>query len=151
MAYVIAEPCIRTKDTACVDACPVDCIHPKKDAPTNSSLPSSSTSIRWSVLTAEPVFPFVLSLQFLSWTSCRKSGKISPRKTPTTFKNKQAGTGLRSTKTACASRAVFYCWLLEERPERAAARAAAATGAYERRCSGVGPCLCSIALWAGVG
>ena len=31
MAFVIAEPCIGTKDTACVDACPVDCIHPKKD------------------------------------------------------------------------------------------------------------------------
>ena len=25
------NPCIGTKDTACVDACPVDCIHPKKD------------------------------------------------------------------------------------------------------------------------
>ena len=33
MAYVIAEPCIGTKDTARVDACPVDCIHPKKDEP----------------------------------------------------------------------------------------------------------------------
>ena len=32
MAYVIAEPCIGTKDTACVDSCPVDCIHPKKDS-----------------------------------------------------------------------------------------------------------------------
>ena len=31
MAYVIAEPCIGTKDSACVDACLVDCIHPKKD------------------------------------------------------------------------------------------------------------------------
>ena len=31
MAYVIAEPCIGTKDRACVDACPVDCIHPKAD------------------------------------------------------------------------------------------------------------------------
>jgi NAD-dependent dihydropyrimidine dehydrogenase PreA subunit len=31
MAYVISEPCIGTKDTACVDACPVDCIHPKKN------------------------------------------------------------------------------------------------------------------------
>ena len=31
MAYVIAEPCIGTKGTTCVDACPVDCIHPKKD------------------------------------------------------------------------------------------------------------------------
>ena len=31
MAYIIAEPCIGVKDTACVDARPVDCIHPKKD------------------------------------------------------------------------------------------------------------------------
>jgi len=30
MAFVIAESCIGTKDTACVDACSVDCIHPKK-------------------------------------------------------------------------------------------------------------------------
>ena len=26
MAYVIAEPCVGTKDKACVPACPVDCI-----------------------------------------------------------------------------------------------------------------------------
>ena len=32
MACVIAEPCVGTKDTACVAACPVDCIHPKKNA-----------------------------------------------------------------------------------------------------------------------
>ena len=32
MAYVIVEPCVGIKDTACVDACPVDCIHPKKDS-----------------------------------------------------------------------------------------------------------------------
>jgi NAD-dependent dihydropyrimidine dehydrogenase PreA subunit len=31
MAHVIAEPCIDVKDIACVDACPVDCIHPRKD------------------------------------------------------------------------------------------------------------------------
>ena len=29
--YVIAKPCIGKKDTACVDVCPVDCIHPRKD------------------------------------------------------------------------------------------------------------------------
>ena len=28
MAYVIAQPCIGVKDTACVAVCPVDCIHP---------------------------------------------------------------------------------------------------------------------------
>ncbi|HSF15700.1 MAG TPA: ferredoxin family protein [Vicinamibacteria bacterium] len=31
MAYIIAEPCIGTKDTACVEVCPVDCIHPTKE------------------------------------------------------------------------------------------------------------------------
>ena len=29
MAYVIAEPCIGSKDTGCLDACPVDAIYPK--------------------------------------------------------------------------------------------------------------------------
>ena len=33
MPHVIAEPCIGTKDTACVAVCPVDCIHPTKDEP----------------------------------------------------------------------------------------------------------------------
>ncbi|MFN7922029.1 MAG: ferredoxin family protein [Bryobacteraceae bacterium] len=31
MAHVIAEPCIGVKDTACVDVCPVDVIHPGKE------------------------------------------------------------------------------------------------------------------------
>ena len=31
MAHIIAEPCIGTKDTACVEVCPVDCIHPTTD------------------------------------------------------------------------------------------------------------------------
>ena len=31
MAYIICEPCIGTKDTACVDVCPVDCIHPTRE------------------------------------------------------------------------------------------------------------------------
>ena len=29
MAYVITNTC--TKDELCIEACPVDCIHPKKD------------------------------------------------------------------------------------------------------------------------
>ena len=29
MAYVITDNCI--KDALCVDACPVDCVHPRKD------------------------------------------------------------------------------------------------------------------------
>jgi ferredoxin len=31
MTFIITSPCIGTKDTACVDVCPVDCIHPTKD------------------------------------------------------------------------------------------------------------------------
>lgn len=31
MAYVITEACIDTKDRACVDVCPVDCIHDDGD------------------------------------------------------------------------------------------------------------------------
>src|SRR5438034_4119459 len=33
MAFIITDPCIGTKDAACVDVCPVDCIHPRKDEP----------------------------------------------------------------------------------------------------------------------
>ena len=40
MTYVIAEPCIGVKDTACVDACPVDCIHPKKGTTYDDGRPS---------------------------------------------------------------------------------------------------------------
>ena len=40
MAHFIAEPCIGTKDTACVDACPVDCIHPKKNMTYDDSRPT---------------------------------------------------------------------------------------------------------------
>ena len=28
MTYIIAEPCVDVKDKACVEVCPVDCIHP---------------------------------------------------------------------------------------------------------------------------
>jgi ferredoxin len=31
MAYVIVDTC--SKDELCIEACPVDCIHPKKDEP----------------------------------------------------------------------------------------------------------------------
>ena len=33
MAYVINEPCIGTKDTSCVEVCPVDAITPKDMVP----------------------------------------------------------------------------------------------------------------------
>lgn len=39
MAYVIAEPCIGVKDTACVNVCPCDCIHPRIDGAEFSAAP----------------------------------------------------------------------------------------------------------------
>ena len=33
MTHVICEPCIDVKDKACVDVCPVDCIHGAETAP----------------------------------------------------------------------------------------------------------------------
>jgi Na+-translocating ferredoxin:NAD+ oxidoreductase RNF subunit RnfB len=37
MAYVITDTC--TKDELCVQACPVDCIHPKQDEATFAEAP----------------------------------------------------------------------------------------------------------------
>ncbi|MEQ9364108.1 MAG: ferredoxin family protein [Leptospirales bacterium] len=31
MPYTIVEPCVGVCDTACVEVCPVDCIHPTKE------------------------------------------------------------------------------------------------------------------------
>lgn len=39
MAYVIAEPCM-AKGAACVDACPVDCVHPKKSTTCGDGRPA---------------------------------------------------------------------------------------------------------------
>ncbi len=31
MTYIITEPCINVKDATCIEVCPVDCIHPRKN------------------------------------------------------------------------------------------------------------------------
>ncbi len=33
LAYVITDACATVKDGACVESCPVDCIHPTKNVP----------------------------------------------------------------------------------------------------------------------
>jgi ferredoxin len=33
MAYVITEACVGVKDKACIEACPVDCIHDTENSP----------------------------------------------------------------------------------------------------------------------
>ena len=39
MPYIIAEPCVNTKDAACVDVCPVECIYECEPEPGNLELP----------------------------------------------------------------------------------------------------------------
>lgn len=39
MTYIIAEPCVTTKDTACVDVCPVECIYEAEPQPGTLNLP----------------------------------------------------------------------------------------------------------------
>ncbi len=39
MTYVITEPCVNTKDTACVDVCPVECIYEAEPHPGTLNLP----------------------------------------------------------------------------------------------------------------
>ena len=36
MAYVVAEPCIGTKDRSCVEVCPVDCFYNFSDSSLNT-------------------------------------------------------------------------------------------------------------------
>jgi|TARA_R110002012_G_scaffold30013_1_gene91699 ferredoxin len=39
MTYVIQEACVATKDTACVDVCPVDCIYETEPKEEFANLP----------------------------------------------------------------------------------------------------------------
>ena len=45
---VITEPCIATCDTACVDICPVDCIHGPAPLETIRAIPSEERGTRLS-------------------------------------------------------------------------------------------------------
>src|SRR5712691_9302959 len=80
MAFVIAEPCIGTKDTACVDACPVDCIHPKKNTTYDDARPGFDEVPQLYIDPVEcidcgacvPVCP--VAAIFARWMTCPKSG-----------------------------------------------------------------------------
>ncbi len=80
MAYVIAEPCVGVKDTACVDACPVDCIHPKKNTTYDDGRP---TFDEVSQLYIDPIECIdcgsARSPRFSRWMTCPTSGSTSRR------------------------------------------------------------------------
>jgi NAD-dependent dihydropyrimidine dehydrogenase PreA subunit len=46
MSYVIAEPCVATCSTACVDVCPVDCIHGPLEAAAIARIPQAERAAR---------------------------------------------------------------------------------------------------------
>ena len=68
MAYVIAEPCVGTKDTACVAAYPVDCIHPKKNATHGDGRPSFDEVSQ-------------LYIDISRWMICQRSGVLRRKST----------------------------------------------------------------------
>ena len=89
MAYVIAEPCIGTKDTACVDVCPVDCIHPPKNRTYEDGRPVFDEVPQLYIDPTEcidcgacvPVCPVTAIFR---WRNCQKSGMRTLRSTRAT-------------------------------------------------------------------
>ena len=70
MAYVIPERCVGTRDTACVDASPVDCIHLKKNTSYEDGRPSLNEITQlhidpWRASIAAPGCRSSLSRRFL--------------------------------------------------------------------------------------
>ena len=83
MAYVIAEPCIGVKDASCVDACPVDCIHPKKNTSYEDGRPSFDEVPQLYIDPVECIDcgACVRSARyrpFSRWTTCPRSGSSTP-------------------------------------------------------------------------
>ena len=82
MAFVIAEPCIGTKDTACVDACPVDCIHPKKNTKYDDARPGFDEVPQLYIDPVERIdcgasCRSARSRRFSRWTTYPKSGSTT--------------------------------------------------------------------------
>ena len=85
MAYVITDTC--TKDELCVEACPTDCIHPKKDEegskprPSFMSIPKAASIVAPAFRSARPIRS-LLSTKFppTSRNTSRRTLSISPRR-----------------------------------------------------------------------
>jgi Na+-translocating ferredoxin:NAD+ oxidoreductase RNF subunit RnfB len=74
MAYIITNTC--TKDELCIDACPVDCIHPRQ-ANRTSPRRTSCMLIRKRASTAARASRFAPPRPF-TWTAiCRRSSPHS--------------------------------------------------------------------------
>jgi NAD-dependent dihydropyrimidine dehydrogenase PreA subunit len=105
MAYVIAGPCIGTKDTACIGAFPLDCIHLKKNTTYNDGRPGFEKVPQLSIDPAEcadcrACVPCARSLQFLRLMIFPRNGNITLKSMRGTSKVASS----RRTKTPSARR-----------------------------------------------
>ena len=81
MPYVIAEPCIGIKDTACVDACPVDVIHPRPGE--RDFAPATQLYIfPDNCIDCGACVQSVRYQRFSNWKIFRRSGLTSRKSTP---------------------------------------------------------------------
>jgi hypothetical protein len=82
MTYVIAEPCIGTKDLSCVEVCPSTAFIPRR---TSQGLTTrrSSTSTPKSASTATRAWRRAPWTHVSRRTSCPRSGRSTSRSTPT--------------------------------------------------------------------
>ena len=74
MAYVITDSCL--KDELCVDACPVDCIHPKKDEEGFEAAKQLYVNPD-DCIDCGASFPLVLQIRSALRTNCRMSTSSS--------------------------------------------------------------------------
>ncbi len=77
MTYIIAEPCLNTTDTACVDVCPVDCIYLNNDA--NPKLDTKNLK-----MVSNPVMKdgVAMDILFIHPTECIDCGACEPECPP---------------------------------------------------------------------
>jgi len=81
MAYVITDTC--TKDKLCIDACPVDCIHPKEDEAGFADVPHLYVNPRTASIAAR-AFRFARPIPSTRWKICRRNWRVSRKPTPLT-------------------------------------------------------------------
>lgn len=77
MTYIIAEPCLNTTDTACVDVCPVDCIYLNNEA--NPKLETKPLKMVSNPILKDGV---ALDILFIHPTECIDCGACEPECPP---------------------------------------------------------------------
>jgi NAD-dependent dihydropyrimidine dehydrogenase PreA subunit len=103
MTYVIAEPCIGTKNLSCVEVCPVDCIHPTRDEEGFDDGPQLYIDPE-ECIDCDVCVAACPSMRVLLRIRCPTSGRSTSRSTPTLIvAQRQSDRGQRSSDHAVCS------------------------------------------------